>query len=222
MSKDKTSTSFELETFHRNVSDDDLISDLVKISQEIGKKNITFRDYNKKGKYRAETIALRLGSWNNALEKAGLEKSMNKNSSNELLFKNLAELWTKLGKQPKTRDLSKDQSTYSWSTYASRFGGWRNALQEFVKWANDENVPMAPNDLLDLKSRKTPRSVNLRLRWKVLNRDNFTCKNCGASPPKAKLQVDHIHPWSKGGETTIDNLQTLCIKCNGGKSNLVT
>ncbi|MBE5769482.1 MAG: HNH endonuclease [Clostridiales bacterium] len=27
-------------------------------------------------------------------------------------------------------------------------------------------------------------------------------------------------PWSKGGQTTIDNLQTLCESCNLGKSNV--
>jgi hypothetical protein len=35
---------FELEEFHRNISDDDLIADLVRVSQELNKKQITFRD----------------------------------------------------------------------------------------------------------------------------------------------------------------------------------
>ena len=34
------------------------------------------------------------------------------------------------------------------------------------------------------------------------------------------LHVDHIHPRRKGGPTTQDNLQTLCEKCNIGKSDL--
>jgi 5-methylcytosine-specific restriction endonuclease McrA len=34
------------------------------------------------------------------------------------------------------------------------------------------------------------------------------------------LHVDHIKPWSKGGETVPDNLQTLCSVCNIGKNNL--
>jgi hypothetical protein len=134
----------------------------------------------------------------------------------------MVEVWSKLGRQPKSRDLKASQSEYSFQTYAGRFGSWRNALQEFVNWTNDENIPIEASDLQDLKSHKTPRSVNLRLRWKILNRDQFTCKNCGSHPPDAQLEVDHIHPYSKGGETIFDNLQTLCTKCNSGKSDLVS
>jgi 5-methylcytosine-specific restriction endonuclease McrA len=33
------------------------------------------------------------------------------------------------------------------------------------------------------------------------------------------LHVDHIKPWSLGGLTVDENLQTLCEPCNLGKSN---
>ena len=69
---------------------------------------------------------------------------------------------------------------------------------------------------------RTKREAGLSLRYAVLKRDHFKCCACGASPakdPSVELHVDHIIPWSKGGETTIDNLQTLCSKCNLGKSD---
>ena len=69
---------------------------------------------------------------------------------------------------------------------------------------------------------RTSRNINTRLRFLVLKRDSFKCCACGASPakdPAVELHVDHIIPWSKGGETTLDNLQTLCSKCNLGKSD---
>ena len=34
------------------------------------------------------------------------------------------------------------------------------------------------------------------------------------------LEVDHIVPWDKGGETVMENLQTLVKQINIGKSNL--
>jgi 5-methylcytosine-specific restriction endonuclease McrA len=71
--------------------------------------------------------------------------------------------------------------------------------------------------------RRTPRAVNWRLRFLVMQRDGFRCCNCGSSPAKGhavSLQVDHVVPWSRGGETTFENLQTLCETCNIGKSDL--
>jgi len=123
---------FELEEFHRNVSDDDLIADLVRVSQELNKKQITFRDYNRSGKYHSSTVATRFGSWHRALEKAGLDKTIDRNIPTEDLFRNIVDVWSKLGRQPKTRDLSSEVSRFSSSTYSYRFGSWRNALRMFV------------------------------------------------------------------------------------------
>lgn len=75
------------------------------------------------------------------------------------------------------------------------------------------------------KQKESParsRAVSDKLRYAVLKRDHFKCCACGASPakdPAVELHIDHIVPWSKGGETKPDNLQTLCSRCNIGKSN---
>lgn len=66
------------------------------------------------------------------------------------------------------------------------------------------------------------RNISDKLRYQVLKRDKFKCCACGVSPAKnlgVELHVDHIIPWSKGGETTLENLQTLCSRCNIGKSD---
>lgn len=85
-------------------------------------------------------------------------------------------------------------------------------------------VPQYSQHEIKVQRRKTVRDIDLRLRFKVMHRDNFKCCKCGASPakdPSVELHVDHIIPWSKGGETVIENLQTLCSKCNLGKSDLI-
>ncbi len=69
---------------------------------------------------------------------------------------------------------------------------------------------------------KSTRVISNKLRYKVLKRDNFKCCACGASPakdPSVELHIDHITPWSKGGETTFENLQILCSRCNIGKGD---
>lgn len=59
-----------------------------------------------------------------------------------------------------------------------------------------------------------------KLRFAVLSRDKFRCYYCGATPKKgARLHVDHVVPWSKGGDTTMENLVTACMLCNLGKTD---
>lgn len=63
-----------------------------------------------------------------------------------------------------------------------------------------------------------------KIREFIKKRDNFTCCNCGNSTqiePNLLLEIDHIIPVSKGGETSEDNLQTLCWKCNRAKSDKI-
>jgi hypothetical protein len=58
------------------------------------------------------------------------------------------------------------------------------------------------------------------VRWQVFKRDNWRCVACGRSAgDDVVLHVDHIIPRSKGGKDEIRNYQTLCDKCNIGKSN---
>ena len=48
----------------------------------------------------------------------------------------------------------------------------------------------------------------------------WRCVSCGrCAADGIILHVDHIIPRSKGGNNHIDNYQTLCDKCNIGKSN---
>lgn len=65
--------------------------------------------------------------------------------------------------------------------------------------------------------------LTLSLRYDVLKRDNFRCVLCGRSSANSgvELEVDHIIPVSKGGETEMYNLRTLCRDCNRGKSDKI-
>ena len=63
-------------------------------------------------------------------------------------------------------------------------------------------------------------NISLSLRFAVLQRDKSRCVLCGASASTgATLEIDHVIPISKGGDDSINNLQTLCYECNRGKSN---
>jgi len=58
------------------------------------------------------------------------------------------------------------------------------------------------------------------LRWQVFQRDRWKCVACGrGSHDDVILHVDHILPRSRGGTDSLENFQTLCDRCNIGKSN---
>ena len=44
------------------------------------------------------------------------------------------------------------------------------------------------------------------------------CSICQV-PLNKSFHADHKKPWSKGGETTVNNGQALCAKCNLSKGD---
>lgn len=74
-----------------------------------------------------------------------------------------------------------------------------------------------------IKKKSKRESRGLRLRFKILQRDNFTCKYCGRNVKdnNVKLHVDHKIPISKGGSNNVDNLITSCSDCNIGKNDIL-
>ncbi len=221
------------------ISEDEYVRDLQDVSNKLGARLLTRDLYNKHGKFHSSTMEHRFGSWNKALIAAGLDISRNAKFSERDLFQEIGRVWILLGRQPTSTDIKKGISKYSLNSYTRRFGGWRGALEAFVDWVNSEESTncvsptdksithyISPKEHLPshiATTHSTTRDISLRLRFKVMKRDNFKCCICGASPakdPSVELHIDHIIPWSKGGETVIENLQTLCSKCNLGKSNL--
>ncbi|MFZ3122154.1 MAG: HNH endonuclease [Thermodesulfovibrionales bacterium] len=245
------------------IKDAELIADLQRVSFKLKNDSITRDEYNRHGKFHSSTLEYRFGSWIKAKEKTGLKRREHPSISDEEYFKNLEEVWIKLGRQPHFSDMRIPFSKYSGSGYVHNFGTWRKSLERFIEYVNKEEettiegensiiikegiLPQAtiieyPNEELVsgfadktpsakrpkssqklMNTHQTKREVNDRLRFKVMRRDNFKCRYCGRSPatdPKIILHVDHIIPWSKDGETTFENLKTLCSNCNIGKGNL--
>ena len=223
----------------QDISEDELIDDVKNVAALIGKDTVTTGDYIRNGKFCCSTILNRFGTWSKCLELAELNPTgSNKNIANEDLFEDIENTWIKLGRQPTTTDIINDFSKYSLNTFSRRFGSWRKALEAFVKYINSDEESDAPDLVTEADSdniqnfpdesvarHKSKRDINLRMRFIIMSRDKFKCCVCGTSPatePKTILHVDHVVPWSKGGETELENLQTLCSKCNLGKGDYVS
>jgi hypothetical protein len=217
---------FTLEKFHQNISDEDLIHDLKRVAKLLGKRTVKRSEYEHFGKYSISSFRYHFGTWSYSLKLAGLEITRKFNlTKTELLF-NLKKVWLRLGRQPRRADMNTGISEFPWWVYRDKFGSFRAALVEFVKHATKHRDLKIREPFYKpytrSKRKRTKRQVNYALRYKVLTRDDYTCVKCGSSPATekgVKLEIDHIKPYSKGGETVMSNLQTLCRKCNIGKGN---
>lgn len=101
----------------------------------------------------------------------------------------------------------------------------------------EEGYPLDNDGSGNWRLRKEPRqaprnddrrSIPSRLRWEVRERDGGRCQLCGVGAGEtaddgnpARMEIDHIEPWSKGGKTEASNLRTLCHLCNNVKQDSV-
>ena len=81
----------------------------------------------------------------------------------------------------------------------------------------DSDFKLCPYCGNQLSTREGRQPIPRKLRHQVFQRDNYRCRECGATNKQTRLHVDHIIPVAKGGTNDLDNLQTLCEKCNRAK-----
>ena len=93
----------------------------------------------------------------------------------------------------------------------------------------EDNVQYGARPLEDLTLHKLGKinpDLEKKIRAEVFekSKDKEGYYTCAVCTKKAKnriyFQIDHIVPMNKGGKTKIENLQVLCRKCNGTKSDI--
>jgi hypothetical protein len=125
-----------------------------------------------------------------------------------------------MGFPPGKRQIATLGAKISESPYKRHWGSVRSACEALAA-CHDRSI--SREKLLAGNTTASPRTtIPLKDRWDVLKRDNYRCAKCGASPSndhRVVLEVDHIHPIAKRGGNALENLQTLCHKCNHGKKD---
>ncbi len=74
--------------------------------------------------------------------------------------------------------------------------------------------------LLQMYDRLPKKQVRFS-RYNIFARDRSICQYCGRKYSKSELNLDHVTPRSRGGQTTWENIVCSCVKCNrkkGGKT----
>lgn len=216
----------------------EILNDIKAVGLRLRKTSFSCYEYERNGKYKYAKIKMYFSSWGDAVNSAGLKYVKPHPPTKAELLENLFKVWLKLARQPKHNEVKKPLSQYGKNEYAKRFGSWQNALNELARYIRDKKLKVEIYNRKDFPKRtvaakpklkvyrkhKTRRNVDYRLRNLVLTRDSYRCRVCGRTPAtgdETTLQIDHIIPWSSGGETILDNLQTLCMECNIGKGGTI-
>jgi hypothetical protein len=227
-----------------------ILQELEAVAKEIDYTEFSPEQFNRIAKISAGTVKNEFHSWKNALvtlknhlAKKGINLKSRKSRSSlspvstQQLFDEMERIWNDLGHRPSISEWNSRSPKIATGAYRHRFNGWNNACLKFIEHkmgktiAAEEARSIPEKESGDTKLAKTSkivkhkgRTIPLRVRLQVLARDNFRCTMCGRSPATdvgVKLHIDHITPFSKGGLSTADNLQTLCNECNAGKSDRV-
>ncbi len=202
---------FEFENTKPTITDAQLLADIKEVAQQLGTQHMPQRLYQVHGHFSTTAIKSRFGSWNRAIAAAGLSVRSRVHLGAEDLFDNLIRVWTALGRQPRKREMAKPLSQFTHHPYLRVFGGWLKAMYAFTEHINSAGVATAVPFGGQFGGPRESREPSLRLRFIVMRRDNFRCRYCGCSPATQTgivLHVDHIKPWTEGGPTVLDNLQT--------------
>lgn len=116
----------------KQFSDAQLLNRLQNFASKLGRPP-SQNEMDESGPYSATTYRNRFGSWNNALESAGLQTGTNDPDGRpatpkEDLLTDLQSVADIVGEAPSER-VYKDHGKYSVKTYCKRFGGWNSALR---------------------------------------------------------------------------------------------
>jgi hypothetical protein len=160
---------FELKPWNRGITDEELLEDLRRSAASLKKDSITYEEYDEIGRCCSHTFETRFGSWNKALEIAGLRVTRKVNHTTLEFFENLENAWRTLGRQPSMDEMKRPLSKISGGAYNKHFNGWRKGLEAFVEWVNTDE-PEDENPTQQTKSIArggNPRNPSLRLRIRV-------------------------------------------------------
>jgi len=87
----------------------------------------------------------------------------------------------------------------------------QSVINRIISGGDSETPPSPP------PPPKNNRELTEGEKKQVKMRDGDACLCCGVSGKGVRLEIDHIIPFSMGGETSIQNSQTLCSVCNNDK-----
>jgi hypothetical protein len=185
---------------HFRVRAKTVLADVRRVAKKLNTNHLTLTQYTAHGQYSITLIYRHFNNWSTLVLAAGLKPSTYHPKTTDIeLFNNLEHLWRHLNHQPKCTDLIPPHSRFGLTPYQRRFGGFRNALIAFTQWKQTNQMPKPRQKL-----RKTTRSINWRLRYLILKRDNFKCQASSTKEFGIMLPEKTSRPhWRMRSENTF-------------------
>jgi hypothetical protein len=122
--------------------------------------------------------------------------------------------------------LSPEPADQDQLAYVMNIASWQRRIRELDEegWEIRSNIDephLRPGTyrLATLRMRPPRQRKAIKIRWQILERDDFTCQDCGARRGDAgvQLQVHHLKGVRRGGTNASNNLATLCSNCHAGR-----
>ena len=124
--------------------------------------------------------------------------------------------------------LSESGATLDFSLFSRRWGWDRRRVQRFLKkivrlkhaTINESGLvtkisaAYSPSSKIKLDARD---AIPTSIRKSVFEKQGMVCTYCGDTA--GPFEIDHIVPWSRGGDNSPKNLCVSCRTCNRAKLN---
>lgn len=182
---------------------EDLIEELKRLKDKFGRAPY-YQEMKEHSKYSVKPYKNLFDTWNNALDKAGLDINKGYNIDNEKLLDELKRLNGELGRAPYAYEMY-EFGKYGSSTYIKTFGKWNDALKEAGLEVNVKSIVIDE----EYKDRRKLEE------WKksVKDRDSYKCQDCGS---ENSLHSHHIKRRAEYPDLMfdVDNGITLCASCH--------
>lgn len=219
---------------------DKIISELENVAKKFEYREFTCKEFSSSASIKHHAVLREFGDWSKAMDflRAVLSKQnfilqprqkpkRKDYIPDKEIFNEMENIWKTLGHRPSKIEWDSANSRFNYNTVCKHFDGWTNACLKFIEYKMSKAVLIDDTReftnepaSIKIKEQEERREIPLKLRLRVLQRDNFRCVLCGKSPAidlGTVLHIDHIIPFSKDGKTILNNLRTLCAKCNWGK-----
>lgn len=102
------------------------------------------------------------------------------------------------------------------------YSSWRDFSESHPEGPMAQTISMKiriPRIIVLLMFERLPKKEVKFTRHNVFERDKNTCQYCNQVFPREMLNLDHVLPRDRGGQTTWENIVCSCIPCNTRKGN---